>query len=786
MAKFVEFKYFQPNAELKEKFLSQASGLGLNNIIKKSKGQLHCTFNKAVGRDNLYLVMVVGSSDYTLIRLAQEYGFPRGFPIIWVPDRFMQYYGFYPKFSNDERQTPDDLKEFDDVIGLSFFKKWSGFLGQCIVCDIDGEPFWTVSSKNGASNDSPFVQDAKRLFEPFMTPELVTEMAASHLHMCAEIMSKNDQVHGTRVLKESPVVTSIGCGCSFYLDGKKENIVQPKFVEFFDHSALVDFCVKYGIPCDSAIIINDNNAAHEFIVELSKKRDFINDEELQKLLAKHSGKVTIKKGTITHSEILGICLEGIVFRLHHANGTSSIKKYKFPGYTVRTMLFREEFKKFTFNPTLKNKAQSFVDYWCVTPPGKDYWFNFALTGFMKYLTFKPTDENVGSHIQLVESITDFVPLPTTSNEFDHMLNTLTNGTLILCLGPIGSGKTSMMNKICSLDPRLEAIDGDDLGIGMDKTLKTKGERNELTRSRVIESFLKEKNPVLSTGGGVTFSNGRDQSFILKSQIYETLGIICKIIVLVPGVVADFVHLDNQYDPTPVYDDPEPVKNAVMARVKSGQWKVDPKFKTGKTSDKQAIENFAKFIATKSKGNCEFAKKIIEIADNVFVFPVISSENYGVQDAFDYSELMSMIVYPRSKMSGKFGQIRLLTFINNEDVGHVTVQYSPKNDILMSWDQFNDLNNFYGSDPVDGNVIVMSSNDGKKISFAVPDKSYHPDGSTHITIDPGVHFPKEMRTAALSLKTAVPTILPTKDGKMIEYKVTSTTSCKITVCGSFGI
>ena len=56
------------------------------------------------------------------------------------------------------------------------------------------------------------VQDAARLFRPFATPSLLAAMHQQQLHINAELMSFADQTHGARVLKEAPVVTSIGRG----------------------------------------------------------------------------------------------------------------------------------------------------------------------------------------------------------------------------------------------------------------------------------------------------------------------------------------------------------------------------------------------------------------------------------------------------------------------------------------------------------------------------------------------------------------------------------------------
>lgn len=76
----------------------------------------------------MYIVMVKGNNDGALIKLGAECGFPRGFPVLWVPNVITRYFGFLPKFENDDRQQIDF---FDDKIdSIRFFKKWSGFLGK--------------------------------------------------------------------------------------------------------------------------------------------------------------------------------------------------------------------------------------------------------------------------------------------------------------------------------------------------------------------------------------------------------------------------------------------------------------------------------------------------------------------------------------------------------------------------------------------------------------------------------------------------------------------------------
>lgn len=361
--KYIDFQQISVDDKLREQFIAQATGMNLGNIIKKSKGLVRAVFHQAIGMPDVYVVSIIGSNDGILIKLANECNFPRGFPVLWIPNVKMQYFGFYPKFSNDDRQTVDDLSEFDNVTGVDFFKKWSGFLGQLMVFKIGNEKYWTVASKNSAINISPFVADAKRIFEPFVTDELADAMIKQQLHICAEIMSQNDQVHGTRVIKETPIVTAIGVG-QLYDPSKtnknSKNNNQNSFANFFSNEALVDFCVKYHLPCDSAISIINPIAAKTFIKKLSLDRDFMTDDKLMEMLKGFEKDVIVRKGTVVHSDILGNCLEGLVIKLKHQNNAVIVKKYKFASYTIRTMLLREEFNNFVIGNKLTERVKTFI------------------------------------------------------------------------------------------------------------------------------------------------------------------------------------------------------------------------------------------------------------------------------------------------------------------------------------------------------------------------------------------------------------------------------------------
>ena len=799
---YLEFDQITPDDSLRSKFITETDDR-LKTIFARYKRMVRLSFHQSINQKNVYLVMIVGINDTVLIQMANEYGFPRGFPVLWIPGHQMQTFGFYPKFANDEREMPDDLREFDNIVELNFFKKWSGFLGQLLAFEIGNKIYWTVTSKNSAIYTSPFVQDAKRLFEPYVTLGLIKTMVSRNLHLCAEIMSKNDQVHGARVLKETPIITAVGSGCYYHLaDQRRNSVHKDKFVEFLDNYKLVDFCVEYNLPCDSAVMINDPTNAKIFIKELSIARDFMTDTKLTEMLANYQNSISVHKGTVNHSEILGNCLEGLVIKLKHSNESMTIKKYKFAPYTIRTMLLREVFNNFVFQHQLIDRAKRFVEHWCVSDLGKKFWYQAALQAFIFYNNYKSPDTTIGDHIHIADMVAMSGFMVDIENHFMQLLMSVTNGIVVICLGPIGSGKTSVAVELCKTNPMLVSIDGDILDLDSETVSKLGAERNDYTRWKIIEALMQGKIPVVSTGGGVLFSTGKVQQFVLRNQIYRTLGLIVKIVVCIackfnkiatcnqPAacVQGDITSLNKSFDVGPIYNDLNTVEDAVIHRVKTGQWKMDSKFTSNKKlSYDKALDNFASTIAKYSSGNVKFASEIISQSDYVFGFPVITHKNYGLQRKLSYNEILSVMSPPKELYFGKFSQIRLLVQVNNM-IRHITYKFSQDNDIEFKLTDFAGLAQIYSSGQTNGKIIKLG-NGKNSVELAIPDKSIHDDGSTHITINPGNHSPKEMAVIAKAIHDNYNKItVPTKDKKTVEYTLSATqaTQCKIVVLSAYGV
>ncbi|CAH6419376.1 RNA ligase [uncultured virus] len=805
---YIEFERFEVKG-LKKKFVSQLDER-LRLILKKHPKNIHLSFHRAVGLQNIYLVMVTCPIDRILIDLGKECGFPRGFPIIWIPDALVQYFGFYPKFDNDERQSPDDPSEFDGATNITFFKKWSGFLGQLIVFKIENNIYWTTTSKNSADKGSSFVQDVKRLFDPFVNHNFLETMIRENLHLCAECMSRNDQTHGARVLKEIPIITAIGKGLKYNPNELIPTVDSNQFVKFLECQDIVRFCQRFNLPCDSAATIN-GEGVNIFLLELSRQRDHMTDEKLQTLLEflriplkvelgstsqlESISGCLIHGGTVRHDEILGDFLEGLVLRIGFSNEKLLVKKYKFPLYTIRTMLLREIFKSFSFSHSLIKKAKNFVEHWCVTEEGKDYWYHFALQAFLLKLNFTSPDSNIGDHIHIADSIWNNGIPNNVEGLFIERLNLMANGTVVICIGPIGCGKSSIAKLICAQNInncRLVHVDGDELGLDSEIIQKLGKERPDFTRSKIILALLDGNIPVISTGGGVLFSHGKNQMFILRDQIYQTLGINVRIIACIGGRFKRITSLNQNHEPNEIYEDVESVKTAIRNRVKAGQWIVPSQFITKKTTHAKSLENFANTIAKKSSENLRFATRIIQAADHVFGFPLITNNNFGLQNKLNYSSIIQVINPLKPISYGKFGQIRILVQINNDanTIGHITWLFDVKNDIQYSSDDFRRLRNIYSSDFQVGNLIVMTSNCGKsKIQFVVPQETIHQDNSTHITINLGDHATKETGNIVRAMNAGeTSVVLSTKNGKSYVYNLNTANKspCQIRILEVFGI
>lgn len=707
---------------------------------------------------DVYLCMIIGPNDRVLMELAQKYQFPRGCPVLWRPDPLcnsgsIHTYGFFPKFDNDDHQEADDLSVLDKILEVSAFEKWSGFLGQLLTFSIvtsDGPKcYWTATSKNSADSSSPFVQDAKRLFAPHLTPQLIQELNDRTMHLCAEMISQRDQMHGAIVLKEAAIITAVGQGC------RRTTPIPDasRLATFLNPRELVEFCHRHKLSCGSLVVVDNPPDAQKFLRGLSEARDWMTASRYEQLVQESGGR--IYQGTVKHTDILGEILEGLVLRQSLATNEGQIvKKYKFPRYTVRTMFLRTYLAgddRSAFSAL--NQIERFCDRWCVSAAGKDYWRNWAAQAVLLIMNGKiPKHPEVADHIITAE-LTD--PIPEAFHilqNMSHTMNAESAGQVIIVVGPVGGGKSTVAQALSQVTDNAVHIDGDILDLARGTVLRLSTERNDYTIFQVIKAFMQGKIPVLSTGGGVLFesSYGRNKepSLILDSRLHRTLGIRPKIIVFVP----EGTSLEK------IYGDRNRVHQVVLQRLKTGEWLLPEKY--------AAPEHFAKFIGGLSEANLKFAQKLMEEADEVHTYPLVTEQNH---DQVAHMTFPALQLQPSGPRMARFNQVRYLVEISSVTsdmpviMGHVTWQYDAAHAIEFNMAQLNAL---LGNPAIQGDVpgfivtvpeLRELNSGGKKkkeasgIQFAIPVQPVHEDGSTHITIDPGSHAPVCMKTAALALR-----------------------------------
>lgn len=776
-AVYAKFAKINSTNELKTNFMSEMTFEVLKYLIKKYR--LTLSFHKSFDHDDLYIVMIVGKSDNDLVKIGKSHGFPRGFPIVWHIGKSMRYFGFYPKFDNDQRQTIDNLDEFNGVVQIDFFRKFSGYLVQLIAFEHNGVQYWTICSKNSADGESKFIQDAYDVIHDSMT-SLTDTMIKDKLHICGELMSVNDQCHGTQIIQEAFIVTTIGTGHTTNIGTVYAK--PDKFVNFMSNNELSDFCHLHGLFCDDSVSIT-GDMCEQFLKTLTDGRDFMTNDKLTSMI--DSIGATVKVGTTNHASVLGNVLEGIVFHLVFENGTKMTKKYKFPMYTVRTMLLRPLIGNgYVYGKHLLKPIKSYVDNWCVTENGKKYWANFALHCLKeaKVYDYCPL---VGKHIQISDHLLGL------SHDLEPITNfdDCTNHTVIICMGPIGSGKSSYAEHIVKSIQNAEHIDGDVLGLTKEVVGKLGIERNDYTIWKVIECLMAGKVPVVSTGGGVFFSMKKEATFILRERIMSVLNVNVKIILCITGQVENIEPVTSEEIVASYLDDTK-LGETIKYRLDNGIWNFPTKFGT---YTEKSLKSFVQYIKNISDKNKYFAHAISKDADYAIMIPCISNDNYGIQEKIDLSPLVSEITEPKGQIPGKFTQIRLLTWLNDHAY-HITYSYNQEG-IMMNLDDFSALDKFNGN--CKGTLYMVSEvpeSSGSKVGtyvYVKVDEDICGNGYTHITVDQLNHRPVATKDIMMAIENGSPSILLEHirpGGKQIKYDLHhhKTKPCNFFILKSFGI
>ena len=353
--------------------------------------------NNSEFKNPIYMIMLTCFNDHLMEKMGREFGFLRGFPILYIPNIKINFFGFKTKFKNEVKQAimPENFK------GLAWFLKFSGFLGQLCSFMHENKYYWTFCSKNSCDYTNKFCSDGAKLFEPYISKVLLKRMITCNIHLCAEMMSKNDQSHGSRVYNQMPVITSMAKG--MIIDIKNKGIYNKPifgYISTYGFNETIEFCKQYGLKVGDAVICS-NLAAKEIVKKFHESCDIMDNNIYNKILGsileKYGEFITIVKGTMTHEECLGNVLEGLVIHQikcekelthrqvvdHFENKNifedvdNNISKYKYPGYTVRTMCIRQSISENIKIGDYDSYVNRWASHWCITEKGKNYWYKFA-------------------------------------------------------------------------------------------------------------------------------------------------------------------------------------------------------------------------------------------------------------------------------------------------------------------------------------------------------------------------------------------------------------------------
>jgi len=731
-----------------------------------------------------YIVMLHFISDAILIKLAQECNMPRGFPVVWFPEKSVYLYGFRPKFNNDERQS-DDSGILSLADNLDIMPKLSGFLGQVVVFPCNGQ-YWAVAcSKNSTGKGNKFALDAERIVKSWLSDEIINVMGEKNLYLCGEVMSQDDQTHGAQVLKEEFIVTAIGTCLMLELKaGRHQGRDTKTFSKHMSHRELNAYCVKYQIPVTAIWFVDSN--VDTFVKDLTAARDKMTMAKFNQFIEDHKGDMTIYEGTVKHEDILGDALEGLIIWVNTHELTI---KYKFPEYTHRTFCYRAWIgnysdKSHAFRPNYVVKFMRFLsgylEHWVISAEGKQYWRKRILSQLIDWKTSGLLDieltrqDPVGAHIRLaehpvLESELESQTQTDIKDEFRKVFESTDTENMVdivLFLGPIGVGKSTRSLQLAEFyndsEMEMEIIDGDTLGTTSENVLKMSQERNFYTKYAIVKAIMKGKIPVISTGGGALL--GRDVNSFFDS-IINICGMTPRLHLFLPCERHLIKSFYNEWNVEPI----------IRSRLKSGSWTC-----TSKVSD------FIRKIAKQSQKNREFAQTFSGLASYNYMYPRIEHGKHNYQRELDNKSWMpdDMIIKPAKTLPGTLNgrQLRLLCRTNydsgdNYSIGHVTLFFSNTiKEVDTSW--IEQLETLKGNHS--GTLYKCPAWSFVHVELDSVVTRLDPE-ATHITINSGKHMPKEMKVACKQVVSGKETInLPLKSGVMQSYPIAKVKSIKVMV------
>lgn len=575
-------------------------------------------------KEGLIMMSCTSHIDDHLIKLARNREkFPRGFFILYKPDEYIKFFGFLPKFNNDDQQVKHQLNDIDM---LRMSKKFSGSLGILIAWRENDKIYWTTVSKKSINNE--YTEEYMSILQEKLSKDqlerLITYCADNNICVCGEIISnKFEQSHGEYMRGRDVVITAIGKASVIDIKINEEiSEAKNEFVTHFEDNELVEFCKKFGLTVGDRYIIKGKDNCQKIFNELQEKRDFMTNSIFDKFIENNRDCINIIKGNVNYSKLTGDTLEGLIIV-----ADKKFFKWKLPRYTMITMVFRQYLIENGTNCWQRkylDKIEKELDKWCITEKGKEYWKSVLLTA--PYYIDKDKHEmtrsfiNRGGHIDAMKKAYNAIKI--TEAEFKSKI--AYNGIIIAIIGPIGCGKTTLMNYYERMDKKYRLIDGDKLpGLTMEETMSLGEERNDYTIWHIKKALIDGKIPVISCGG-YQICDTKKRTTIIEN-VNKTFDGDYRMILLMLSEKDIFLKLTKKEALEQVglvYEGEKYIsatERAIEKRVDSGEWKLNPKYK--------GLKQFKQFIVSKSKGNAKAAEILINSADMIYGYPLVTEKDY---------------------------------------------------------------------------------------------------------------------------------------------------------------
>lgn len=458
----------------------------------------------------VYLVIIHGSHDEILQQCGTSHGLPRGCPIIYIPEtNYIKINGFYPKFTNtdkgnnfkEELQKVIDSKE-EPITSISINMKVSGFLGIIIAFSYKGKKYWTVTTKKAADyeHEAGFIKKAKNIIENSMTCEIVTHLIEKELCLCGEFLSPEDNTHGYITKNSLFIPTCIGKTVSNQCE-----LFVGKIMFYYTLPEIYEFCLKFNLSCGDQYKFNssDPKIIAEFLKEFFQGYSLITASKLetriQELKEKYSDTFNILPGSFLHSKDISNIIEGCILFIGN-----KMLKVKFGLYVIATMFFRPY-----INKSSSYNATSFCSRWIEETHSLDF-IKMCNLG-TKIIDKSPEILPAIVRDQVYELFCD--------NKIELEIKSKKKCTIILIVGPVGSGKTTMGENIAKQGnvkcPTIH-VDGDII-YNMDAKIFGK-HRNFATMSTIYKLITDGYNIVFSLGGGVCLGGYKTPYFSFLERL----------------------------------------------------------------------------------------------------------------------------------------------------------------------------------------------------------------------------------------------------------------------------